>query len=285
MKRNLTIVLTMLMLTAALSAVMPYAKAKADWGSGNGKLGGYGALGDYVDGEGKRVTGPVVNDPEKAADSFNYTLITLLKAAGVIVAIIGVVRFLLAMAEPMPMGKTTAMSMIVLGLLMAGGIDILQTAIESSRGKTPEAQATPVLNIMVKGLMWPGIMMVVIGIIKNITAIMGERPEEKAEAGKIAGAGIAFISLSFIVDGLKLAAFTQEGVAAANGMGGFIIGHVLIPVAIIMGAIIIIFSALKYEEAYKDESASEKSRATLSLTAGVLLVTISPILKMAFGLT
>jgi len=222
-------------------------------------------------------------DEPEGINELNEELLKYMTAAGVVVVALGVVKFIMSLSDHAPMGKVSASTMIALGLVLVGGSQILATANAVKAATTPQEQVKPIIEIVKFGFFWPGAFLTVVGIVKSIMSIMNERPEEKVEAGKMVGVGLALMGASFVVDNVADIALS-DSTNKAGEVGGFIISNIIIPIAVITGTILFSFGMIRYAEAFKEEDAQGKSRAALVLITGLLLMSTYPILKLAFGI-
>ena len=225
----------------------------------------------------------------KTVGLFNIHLLTYTTVAGVIVVALGVVKLIISLSDHAPMAKVSATTTISLGIVLitaSQAVNIIQQASDPTADDATRVKN--ILGILSNGLLWPGVVLAVIGMFKNIFAIMHERPEEKMEAGKMIGIAAALMSASFIMDGIVDYTIGSKKPTNANVTGGyvsyFIIFDVIVPVAIIAGVLILAAGMFAFAQSFRDENPEGKARSTIIVITGLLLTMGGAIVKMIFGL-
>ncbi len=218
------------------------------------------------------------NDTKSHVTDLNKTILNLVIGAGVIIIALGVIKLIISLSDHSPMGKMNASTTIGLGLVCIGGASILETlqpVIDAA--DTPETQVDAVIDLISDAFFWPGVILIVVAIVKMILAFSEERPEGKMDSGKMFAAGLAVMSLSYILKGISAVAFKKD---AAVEITKYIVNSVVFPMSVLVGAPLMLFGVLQFASAFKDEDAAGKHRATLMMVSALMLTSIGSILSI-----
>lgn len=232
---------------------------------------------------GNTVTSTLDPGGKTSATRMNEHLLTYTTLAGVVVAVLGVIKLIMSMSDHSPMGKVTATSMIALGIALVAGSQLIDVVGKIDDNASEKDRAMPVIKWFMDALFWPGVIIIVIGVFKNIMAIMHERPEEKVDAGKMVGAGIGLTAATYIGGKIVDAVFDDKTKAAEN-VAGVVLYDVVCPIMVIVGGILIMLGLFNFAQAFKDENSEGKVRAGVMLTVGVLLGIATAIAQAVSGI-
>lgn len=268
----------LMLIIGIIFGMMPSTAASADE-----KLGNYEAH-HYVSTGGTPVDTP--DSPDSVVNEFNKFLMSLLRIAGIVVIVLGVIKLIMSLTDHAPMSKLNSTTMISLGLVMVGGSTVLDALTSLSSTASEKERVQPILDMIGEGFLWPGIILAAIGVFKCVLSIMNERPEEKVEGGKMAFIGAILASSSVAITAISDFVFAgTDSTTTATNIGNYIINDIIVPVAMLIGGVIVAFGLFNFAQSFKDEDSSGKSRASIQLVVGLLMVSAGTVVKIFISST
>lgn len=215
-------------------------------------------------------------------------LYTILTVAGVIVLILGSFMLITAMADGHSQGKIRAISILGLGLLMVSiesfattlqkidsGFKIIDTATNPNTINANNLEM--LIDMVTTPLFYMGLILCFIAGLQLALAMATERIEEKIDSGKLIAIGLLLVTMSSLATGIAGIIISTN--ASSDNRAGqllyLIVDMVVLPIAKIIGILLIPYGGIKVGLAMKEEDASALTNSIKILLVGAILFILS----------
>lgn len=226
---------------------------------------------------------PTYGSGSEATASLNTILTSAGTAVGAIVAVVGIIKLMLSLADQNAVSKQQSSLLIGVGIFFLSVSTIvneLNIAGAASGANGQNQIGATIINIIGKMLSWSGALLVVVAIIMLILSIAQEQAESKAEAARLLGVGIGLLSVTAITS--LLSAKVSGGALAATDVVDIGINF-LMRASTYIGGGLVIMAVWHLVNSIREEDAKEKSVAIRFAMAGIALISIRPVLY-GFGI-
>lgn len=216
---------------------------------------------------------------QSATNSLNNILTGAGKAVGAIIAVVGLVKLMLSLADQNAVSKQQSSMLIGVGIFFLSiSVIVSELNIVGNAASTAGATniAKTIISILGKMLTWSGALLCSVATVMLTLSIAQEQAEQKAEASKLLGTGIGLLSISSAASAI---AGWIGSPTAANGVTNIIIAFIG-KVATYIGGGLIIMAAFHLVQSIREEDSREKATAIRFFMAGIGLVSIKAVLSL-----
>lgn len=216
-----------------------------------------------------------------SVNELNTYFTTAISYAGYIVVALGIISLILAFAENSMNSKAKGSMLVAGGAIMVSFAAVMEK-LQIGTDSTGASVAKKTLTMIGTGMTLVGAILLAYSVIQYIMAFIHSTADESANASKGLAVGIAFSCGGGIMKGLKTI-LTSNNHGTAR-IVKYVVYQVIANAATYVGVGMILYGAVTYLLAYRDENVESKFKASICFAVGLGLSSARVIIHKVTGL-